>query len=188
MKHFLLVLFVSISFSVFSQTQVLVTYYSVDGHTKTLAESVSRGVISVEGVNVKLCPVHEVEPADLLDAQAIIVGGPVYNANIAPAVSEFIMSWPFEGEPLKNKIGAAFVTGGGISAGEELAQLSILHSMMIFGMVIVGGSPWEQAFGASAITGELPFYSDDGKLDESFLNKGYQLGKRVAEITRKFNE
>lgn len=188
MKRTLFVLFTLFSFSVYSQTQVLVTYYSVDGHTKTLAESVSRGVISIEGVNVKLCPVHEVEHTDLLEAQAIIVGSPVYNANIAPAVSEFIMSWPFEGEPLKNKIGAAFVTGGGISAGEELAQLNILHSMMIFGMIIVGGSPWEQAFGASAITGELPFYSVDGGLDEIFLNKGYQLGKRVAEITGRFNK
>jgi multimeric flavodoxin WrbA len=47
--------------------------------------------------------------------------------------------WPFEGTPLKDKIGAAFVSAGGISAGEELTQLSILHSMLIFGMIVVGG-------------------------------------------------
>ena len=87
---------------------------------------------------------------------------------------------------MKDKIGAAFVTGGGISAGEELAQLSILHSMMIFGMILVGGPSWDQAFGASAITGEQPF-SSDSLVDEMFLKKGYLLGQRVAEITRKFN-
>ncbi len=180
------ILLILLPFVIFSQTNVLVVYYSHTGHTKLLAKSVADGARNVAGTDVKLRMISEVEKSDLLEAHAIIVGSPVYNANIAPVISEFILTWPFEGEPMKDKIGAAFVTGGGISAGEELAQLSILHSMMIFGMILVGGPSWDQAFGASAITGEQPF-SSDSLVDEMFLKKGYLLGQRVAEITRKFN-
>jgi NAD(P)H dehydrogenase (quinone) len=171
-----------------AQVNILVAYYSVDGHTKTLAEAVAAGATSIENVNVKMFTVQEISKEDLMEADAIIVGSPVYNANVAPAVAEFISSWPFAGSPLRNKIGAAFATGGGISAGEELTQLSILHSMLIFGMIIVGGPDWEQPFGASAITGEDPFIPEvKGQLDEMFIRKGKALGRRVAEISTQFN-
>ena len=123
----------------------------------------------------------------MLQADAIIVGSPVYNANVSPQVMQFINNWPFKGGPLKNKIGAAFVTSGGISAGEELVQLNILHSMLIFGMIIVGGDSWESAFGASAVTAEKPF-DDQDEINKKFLQKGYNLGKRVAEVTKQFKK
>jgi len=170
-----------------AQVNILVAYYSRDGHTKSLAGAVAAGAASVEGSRVKLLQVAEVTTADLLDSDAVIVGSPVYNANVAPPVSAFISSWPFEGSPLKDKIGAAFVTGGGISAGEELTQMSILQSMLIFGMIIVGGPDWKTPFGASAITKEPPFeQSRQGIIDEKFSSKGYSLGRRVAEVANRF--
>jgi NAD(P)H dehydrogenase (quinone) len=185
---FLIVLAAFLSLSATSQINVLVAYYSRDGHTKTLAEAVALGAESVEGVKVKLLPVSEINQQHLLDADAIIVGSPVYNANVTPQISEFLASWPFEGAPMKDKIGAAFATGGGISAGEELTQLSILHSMLIFGMIIVGGPDASQPFGASAITYEPPFSTkDEGKIEEQFIRKGENLGKRVAEVALGFN-
>lgn len=173
----------------FTQVNVLVAYYSRDGHTQALAETVAQGAASVEGTTVKLRSISEIEPSDLLEAQAIIVGSPVYNAHPAPEVMSFIQGWPFEGSPMKDKIGAAFATGGGISAGEELTQLSILHSMLIFGMVIVGGPKWDQAFGASAVTGEHPFVTEnEGTIADYFAQKGYLLGERVAVITQRLNK
>lgn len=171
-----------------AQVNILVAYYSREGHTRSLAEAVVEGAMSVEGVKVKLLPVSEVTTDDLLLSDALIVGSPVYNANVAPAVSEFISSWPFEGSPMRDKIGAAFVTGGGISAGEELTQMSILQSMMIFGMIVVGGPDWKTPFGASAITNEAPFsQSSEGKIGEVFSAKGRSLGKRVAEVALRFS-
>jgi NAD(P)H dehydrogenase (quinone) len=58
---------------------------------------------------------------------------------------------------LIEKIGAAFVTAGGISAGEELVQMNILHSMLIFGMMVAGSPGWQQPFGASGMVAENPF-------------------------------
>lgn len=167
------------SFSQISQPKVLIAYHSASGNTKKMAESIASGVKSVVGVQVNLLPIEEVKPQDLMEAAAIIVGSPVYNSNVSPAVLEFINSWPFEGRPMKDKIGAAFATGGGISIGEEGVMLDILRAMLIHGMIVMGGEEVEAAFGASAITGEGPFGSE--KLDELFLKKGFGLGKRVAE-------
>jgi NAD(P)H dehydrogenase (quinone) len=171
-----------------NQPTILVVYYSSQGHTRTMAEAVATGARSVEGVNVKLLTVEEATTADVLTADAIVIGSPVYNANVAPPVQEFINRWPFEGTPLRDKIGAAFVTAGGISAGEELAQMSILHSMLIYGMIVVGGPDWQSAFGASAVTDEEPFGKQPkGKpVAQHFLKKGEALGKRVAELVMKW--
>ena len=79
----------------------------------------------------------------------------------------------------------AFVTAGGLSAGEETAQMSILRSMLIFNMIVVGGPDWTTPFGASGIMGEGSYEvkGDSAKLDEHFLHKGFALGQRVAEVT-----
>ena len=182
-RFFLLNIFFLLFFFVgFVQGQptVLITYYSQSGNTKIMAQAVEEGAKSVAGVRVLLLSIDQVSTKELLKADAIVVGSPVYNANVAPAVQEFINSWPFAGRPLKNKLGAAFVTGGGMSIGEELVQVNLLHSMLIHGMLVLGGEEPEAAFGASAITGEAPFQT--GKVEEQFLVKGKGLGKRVAEM------
>ena len=171
-------------FSINTQAQnILITYYSKSAHTQSLAEEVAKGASSIPGVQVVLKRIDQTTTKDLLNADAIILGSPVYNANLAPEVVQFMSTWPFEGNPLKDKIGAAFVTAGGISAGEELAQVNILQSMLVFGMVVVGGDDWTSAFGASAITNEGVFKTEN--LDKLFLQKGFSLGKRVAKIAKK---
>ncbi|WP_069130613.1 flavodoxin family protein [Rhodohalobacter halophilus] len=168
--------------------QVLVVYHSETGNTERMAQSVAEGARSLEGVEVLLLSVDEVSADQLVEAGAIIVGSPVYNANISPEISAFIASWPFEGQPLKDKIGAAFVTAGGISAGEEIVQMNILQSMLVFGMLVVGGPEWTQPFGASAVTGEPPFSTKEtGSIEPHFLEKGFSLGQRVAELTVKMD-
>lgn len=190
MKTFVRVLFVMLLLTsatrAFSETTVLIAYYSKTGTTEAMAQAVYQGASEVEGVTVVIKSVEETTLLDLLDAHAIIVGSPVYNAGVAPPVAEFIAQWPFEEQPLKNKVGAAFVTAGGISAGEELTQMSILQSMLIFGMIVAGGDDWTAPFGASAIVGEAPFAGQG--IDDIFLQKGHALGQRVARLALKLNE
>ena len=164
-----------------AQPTILISYYSKTGNTREMAEAVARGAAKVEGITVVLKTVEETTTDDLLNAGAIIVGSPVYNANVAPRVQEFISSWPFEGAPLRDKLGAAFVTAGGISAGEELTLMNMLQSMLIFGMIVMGGHDWTAPFGASGIRGEPPF-SGDEPMREAFLLKGEKLGERVASV------
>ena len=169
--------------------KVLIVFHSDTGNTEQMAQSVAEGARSVEGVEVVLLSVDDVTADQLIEADAIIVGSPVYNANVTPEISKFIASWPFDGQPLKDKIGAAFVTAGGISAGEEIVQMNILQSMLVFGMIVVGGPDWKQPFGASAVTGEVPFeVSKPGEISEQFKDKGFLLGERVAKVTLKMSE
>ncbi len=165
--------------------KVLVAYHSVKGHTRAMAEAVAAGARSVAGAGVRLRTVADATAEDVLWADAIAVGSPVYNANVVPEVQGFINGWPFRGAPMRDKIGAAFASGGAISAGEEMVQLSILRSMLVFGMVVAGGPAWRSAFGASAVTEEEPFPTET--VDERFLEKGRGLGRRLAELGLRFN-
>jgi NAD(P)H dehydrogenase (quinone) len=171
-----------------SALRVLVVFYSQSGNTEKLARAVAEGARSVDGVEVELKRVGETSERDVLAADAIVLGSPVYNANVAPAVQEFINGWPFRDAPLRDKVGAAFVTAGAISAGEEIVQMNILHSMLVFGMIVVGGPTWRQAFGASAIVAEDPAHGSDGAEERRaaseayFHDKGKALGARVAEL------
>lgn len=176
----LLVWLITTDTSLFAQTNVLIVYHSKTGNTRLLAEAVAEGARTVKNANVVLKSVEEAANDDLLKADAIIVGSPVYNANVTAEIQAFISGWPFEGMPLKGKIGAAFVTAGGISAGEEITQMNILQSMLIFGMIVMGGPDWQSPFGASAIVGEQPYDNYNG-IAPQFLEKGRGLGKRVAE-------
>ena len=179
----------SISAASYAQTNILVVYHSETGNTEQMALAVYEGASSVEGVDVELRNVADAEEADLLRADAIIVGSPVHNASVSSEISAFMASWPFEGQPLKNKLGAAFVTAGGMSAGEEIVQMNILQSMLVFGMIVVGGPDWTQPFGASAITYEPPFnLSESETIAPQFLEKGRALGERVAIISLKMAE
>lgn len=168
------------------QATVLVAYHSNTGNTEKMAEAVAEGARTVAGVKVVLKSIDHVTIPDLLDADAIIVGSPVYNANVSPEIQAFISSWPFEDMPMKDKVGAAFVTAGGISAGEEITQMNILQSMLIFGMIVVGGPDWKSPFGASAIVSESPF-DELPAMAPAFLEKGRKLGERVSEIASKLH-
>lgn len=168
---------------------VLVVYFTKTGHTKLMAESVAAGARSNDRVEVRLKTVEETAPGDVVSADAIIVGSPVYNANVAPDVMRFINGWPFQDGALRDKIGAAFVTAGGMSAGEEAAQMSLLRSMLVFNMIVVGGPTWRQAFGASAVVAEDPSDAPAKERREQrepvaayYLRKGEALGKRVADV------
>lgn len=189
MRKIILILIIFFGFFEFSlanenKIEILIVYYSRTGNTKQMAVAIAEGAKKIEGVNVQLCNVDSVQIKDVKTAHAIILGSPVYNANTAPKIQQFINKWPFKNSPLKNKIGAAFVTAGGISAGEEIVLTNILKSMLIFGMIVVGGNDWTSAFGASAIVSEKPFSKS---IDQQFLNKAENLGKRVADIAVRLN-
>ena len=198
-KVLLLVMVITLSAAAFAEDQqddgatVLVVYYSNKGHTKSMAEAVTKGAESVEGTHIRLLSIAEATAEDVLAADAVIVGSPVYKANVAPQVQEFINTWPIKEERLKNKIGAAFATGSGISAGEELVQMDIIHAMLVCQMIVVGGPNSSQPFGASAVTGEEPCTTPEEKSGEGYvaahyLKKGEALGVRVAQIAAKMND
>jgi NAD(P)H dehydrogenase (quinone) len=159
---------------------VLVTYHSATGNTEKMAQGVAEGAKAVPGTSVLLKRVGEVAADDLSSSDAVIVGSPVYFANMSGEVKTFLDNWLLKFDlwrdrKMRNKVGAAFSTGGGISAGKEFTILGILAAMLNNQMIVVSGGG---GFGASATTGP-----DSPGIDEKELAEARDFGKRVAEVT-----
>lgn len=159
--------------------KILVAYHSVTGNTERMAQGVVEGVKAVPGTIVALKRVQEVTAQDLFWADAVVVGSPVYWSNMAGEVKTFFDNWQlkfgvFPEFKMRDKVGAAFATGGQISSGKELVMLSILGAMLGNQMIVVSGGG---AFGASATT-----EGDSPGIDDKELDGARQLGKRVAEV------
>ena len=160
---------------------VLIAYHSKGGHTAQLARAVEDGAKKA-GAEVKTKNVSDVTCAELRDADALVVGSPVYWSNMAGEVKSFFDRWTNECQvlppafPMRDKVGAAFVTGGEVSSGKEIALMTMLAAMLGNRMIVVSEG---QALGATATTG-------DGKqpLAEGELREGRALGERVAHVAK----
>jgi NAD(P)H dehydrogenase (quinone) len=160
---------------------VLVAYHSTTGHTEKMARGVVEGARSTPGATVVLRRVGEVTAEDLLGADAVVVGSPVYWSNMSGDVKKFLDDWQlkfgvYPEFKMRNKVGAAFATGGQVSSGKEVTMLTILAAMLGNQMIVVSGGG---AFGASATT-----EGDSPGIDEKELASARDLGKRVAEVAR----
>ena len=159
--------------------KVLVAYHSLSGNTERMAEAVAEGAKSVVGTDVVLKRVGQVTADELFSADAVIVGSPVYWSNMSGEVKTFFDNWQFKFGvfpefKMKDKIGAAFATGGQVSSGKEVTMLTILAAMLGNQMIVVSGGG---AFGASATT-----EGDSPGIDNKEMADAQALGRRVAEV------
>lgn len=159
---------------------VLVAYHSATGHTEKMAQGVVEGAARIPGTRVVLKRVGDVAAGDLLSADAVVVGSPVYWSNMSGDVKKFFDDWQlkfgiFPGFKMRDKVGAAFATGGQVSSGKEVTMLTILAAMLGNQMIVVSGGG---AFGASATT-----EGDSPGIDDKELASAKELGARVAEVT-----
>lgn len=163
------------------RTRVLIVYYSATGNTEKMARAVAEGAGKVEGVETLLKTVAEVSRADLESAEGLIIGSPVYYANMAAPVKQFIDDWYAQQLNLFDKVGGAFATGGGLTAGRETTINSLLLAMLNNGMIVAGPlyESWG-TFGASAVT-DAP----DPGISEYELDDARRLGERVARLALK---
>jgi len=159
--------------------KILVAYHSATGNTEKMAQGVVDGAKGVQGTVVVLKRVGQVTAEDLFSADAVVVGSPVYWSNMAGEVKTFFDNWQlkfgvFPEFRMRDKVGAAFATGGQVAGGKEVTLLTMLAAMLGNQMIVVGGGG---AFGASATTeGESP------GIDSKELASARDLGKRVAEV------
>jgi len=156
--------------------QVLVLYYSRSGNTRALAEAVSQGVESVDGVRCLLRSTDEVGKKDLNESDGIIAGSPVYFGVMAAELKKVFDDFVGVRRKMENKVGAAFATGGDASGGKETTIMSIIQVMLIYGMIIVG-DPMSATghYGVACV----------GAPDEGTRQNGYKHGARVAQLVKK---
>ena len=166
-----------------TKTRILVAYYTRTGTTKKLAQAIIDGVNSVENTYVIMKMVTEVQTEDLLSADGVIVGSPVYYGNMASQVKQFFDNWNFKygiypERTMGYKVGAAFATGYWATGGKEMVINSINAAFLNAAMIIVGGL---KGPGASA-TGEGKEAGRGKDLLRYEYEDGYDLGRRMAEV------
>ncbi len=153
---------------------VLISYHSETGNTELLAQGVAAGVRSVPEVICLVKKISETTTDDLLEADGIIIGSPTYFGIMSAEVKKvFDLSESVYGK-MEGKVGGAFTTSGGLGSGHESTNLSIIMAMLVSGMVIPGitTGPHYGPFAA-------------GKPTQDNMNNAQEMGKKIAELTRK---
>lgn len=153
--------------------RVLIVYDSRTGNTEKMAYAVAEGVRD-EGVEVEVKRVDEASVDELPQYDGIIIGSPVYYGQATAKIKEFIdASVKYHGK-LEGKVGAAFTSSGGVHSGAETTLLSLIHAMLIHGMVVQGTSG-RNHYGPVSV----------GAPDEEDKKACREMGRRVAGLVKK---
>lgn len=195
-----------------ADTEILVLYYSREGHTEAMARQVVRGVESVPGVTARLrtvpalrdprrpadAPAEEdgppwVENTDLADCAGLVLGSPTRFGNMAAALKYFLdgtgSEW-FSGT-LSGKPAGLFTSTSSPHGGQETTPLSMMLPLLHHGMVIVGlpysepGLTRTRGGGSPYGAGHVSGRDGERALDEDEQALCRALGRRVAETALK---
>ena len=111
--------------------KMAIIYASGMGRTKTMAEAIANGAMTIDGVEVVLKDAYDALPEDVKDAGAIVLGGSTYNYKLIKAMDPFLKE--LAKLDLKGKVGAAFGSYGW--SGESVPTL--IARMKSFGMNVI---------------------------------------------------
>jgi len=144
--------------------KILIPFYSLHGHVKTMAEAVAEGVEKIQGAQAVLRRVPETLPPEVIEkmgaatasaemshipvatvdelagADAIIFGTPTRFGNMCGQMRQFLDATGslWQKGALAGKAGSVFVSTGSQHGGQETTILSFIVTLMHHGMVIVG--------------------------------------------------
>ena len=199
--------------------KIKVIFYSMYGHTYRLAVSIADGAREVRNSDVELLQVSELvpaeileksgakkarlafsdvpfaKPADLVNADAIIIGTPTRFGNMCAQMRNFLDQTGslWAQNAFVGKIGSAFTSSSTQHGGQETTLITIYITLLHLGMIIVGlpyseirqttmseitgGSP----YGTSSVTGA----SGSRMPSENELAMARFQGRHVATIAGK---
>jgi NAD(P)H dehydrogenase (quinone) len=162
-----------------STAQVYIIYDGdPDGPIDRMAHAVMEGAAAVDGASVLLHTAQQASIDEMVAADAIVLGSPNWHgmtADLKRVVDQTGLIW--EQGKLVGKVGAAFTSGWSRSGGQEFTLLTMLHTLLAHGMLIVG-LPWSKRmvksgsyYGPTAVGGPT----------EDDLAQAHALGRRVAK-------
>jgi NAD(P)H dehydrogenase (quinone) len=195
--------------------EILVLYYSRNGHTAQLARLIARGIEEVPGMGARLrqvppvAPVTEVaqppEPADgapyvdkqdLVDCVGLAMGSPTRFGNMAAPMKHFLDTTGAEwaSGALEGKPAALFTSTGTMHGGQESTLLSMAIPLLHHGMLLVG-IPFTEAALSMTRTGGTPYGAShvagakaDQPISEQERELARALGRRLADVARRLAE
>ena len=154
--------------------KVLIVYHSRSGNTGKMALEVQKGAGEVKGVTVTVKKVADATSDDLLAADGVIIGSPVYYGTMAAEVKRLLdESVKIHGK-LDGKVCGAFATAGGPHGGGETTVIDIARALLVHGMIWKGDHAGDH-YGPVA----------EGAPDERSKAECRKLGRTVAELAKK---
>ncbi|MGZ5039358.1 MAG: NAD(P)H:quinone oxidoreductase [Usitatibacter sp.] len=193
-------------------SDVLVLYYSASGSVRALAQSVARGIASVEGMHARVRTVPKVaavvdkpapavpaegapyvEARDLEECVAIALGSPTRFGNMAAPLKHFIdgLGPEWARGTLAGKPAAVFSSTATLHGGQEATLLSMMLPLLHHGMIIVG-LPYTEPELSSTRSGGTPYGAthvsgpaNDRPVSDEESKLAFALGKRLATVARK---
>ena len=120
-------------------TSILIVYDSGSGNTEKMAHAVADGVKEVEGVTVNVQRADATTNDDLLAAEGIIGGSPVYYGVMSAKLKGLFDKSVEIHEKLEGKVGGAIAVGRGTGGGQALTINAIYRWMLSCGIVCVAG-------------------------------------------------
>ncbi|MGD1863566.1 MAG: flavodoxin family protein [Phormidesmis sp.] len=184
-------------------TTVAIVYFSATGHTKSMAESLAKGVDSVDESSAKLYAIadeqftggrwtDEAMLSEIGSADAIVFGSPTYMGGVAAQLKAFIDAaggvWFAQG--WKNKISGGFTHSGSPSGDKQstLVYLSIFASQ--HSMVWI--SPAQMANPENGVNRLGSYLGVMGSGSEEAVHPGDLVfselyGQRIAKATHAWN-
>ena len=92
--------------------KMTVLYHSVTGNTKTMAQVIAEGMMTVAGVEAKAFPIENWDAAWVKESKCVVLGTPIYLADLCSAVKVWL-DGPALKAGLAGKVGC--VRHGGLS-------------------------------------------------------------------------
>ena len=191
---------------------VLVLYYSASGSVRALAQSVARGVESVDGMRARVRTVPKVatvidkvmpavpsdgppyvEARDLEECVAIALGSPTRFGNMAAPLKYFVdgLGTEWNRGTLAGKPAAVFTSTASMHGGNEATLLTMMLPLLHHGMVLVGLPYTEPDLNATR-SGGSPYgathvsgIANDRPMTDEESRLAFALGRRLAGVARK---
>jgi NAD(P)H dehydrogenase (quinone) len=192
--------------------EILVLYYSRNGHTAQMARLIARGIEEVPGMSARLRQVPPVAPVteiaqppepedgapyvtrqDLLDCAGLAMGSPTRFGNMAAPLKYFLDTTGAEwaSGALVGKPAALFTCTSTMHGGQETTLLTMALPLLHHGMLILG-LPYTEPALTSTQSGGTPYGashvaggSGDNAISEHERELARALGRRLADTARK---
>jgi NAD(P)H dehydrogenase (quinone) len=193
---------------------VLVLYYSATGSVRALAQSVARGIESVEGMRARVRTVPKVatvidrplpaipsegppyvEARDLEECVAIALGSPTRFGNMAAPLKYFLdgLGSEWGRGTLTGKPAAVFSSTASLHGGQEATLISMMLPLFHHGMILLG-LPYTEADLSSTRSGGTPYgathvsgMANDRAVSDEESRLAFALGRRLAGVARKLS-
>jgi len=191
---------------------ILIVYHSRLGSVQKMARLIARGIESVNECNAVVRSVPNisaepvapeppeggdifVEPNDLAECDALIIGSPTRFGNMSSSMKHFLDStsavWMAGG--LSGKPAAVFTSSSSMHGGQESTLLSMMNPLLHHGMLICG-LPYTEPALSKTITGGTPYgashvagSNNTNPISEDEKKLCIALGKRVALLSLKLS-